>query len=253
MPLLEIQNITASVAASGDSSHGDGSKTVLHDLSLDVEAATTHVIMGPNGAGKSTLGNVLMGSPVYRIDSGRIIFDGTDITEEKADARARAGMFMSFQSPIEIPGLSLESFIRAAMQQRGGQKVKLFQFQKALKAACASVHLDESYMGRDLNVGFSGGERKKAEILQLIMLRPRLAILDETDSGLDVDAVREVGEAIGKWQVESGGSAIVITHSTRILEKLHVDTVHILQAGTIVRTGGAEMIAQINERGFVNG
>lgn len=239
-PLLDVQDISASVQE----------RKVLCNLSLTVNRGEIHVVMGPNGAGKSTLGNVLMANPVYKLESGKIFFNGKDITEEKADSRARDGLFMSFQNPIEIPGISLESFIRSALLSVTGEKVKLFQFQKKLKAACQLLHLDESFSSRELNVGFSGGERKKSEILQLIMLSPLLAILDETDSGLDVDAVRAVSFAISKWQKESGAALIIITHSTRILEHLTVDKTHVLVNGQIKKSGGAEMIELINDKGF---
>ena len=190
MPLLDVQNISVSVEE----------KQVLKNLSLQIGAGETHVLMGPNGAGKSTLGNALMGNPVYTLNSGKIIFDGQDLTDEKTDKRAKAGMFLSFQNPLEVPGISLETFIRSSLQQRTGERVKLFQFQKELKANMQLLNMDESYAKRDLNVGFSGGERKKSEILQLLMLKPKFAILDETDSGLDVDAVRTVSKGIEEYQ-----------------------------------------------------
>lgn len=242
--LLDIQNISVSVKLI------ESKKPVLSGLSLQVGAGETHVVMGPNGAGKSTLGNAIMANPVYSLDAGKIFFDGKDITEEKTDARAKAGLFMSFQNPIEIPGISVENFIRSAMQQRTGEKVKLFAFQKRLAAACKMLNLDASYTERDLNVGFSGGEKKKAEILQLVMLNPRLAILDETDSGLDVDAVRTVSSAVSQWQKESGAALIIITHSTRILECLKADYTHVLANGRIAKSGGADMVDVINEKGF---
>ena len=157
---------------------------------------------------------------------------------------------MSFQAPLEVPGISLESFIRSALQQKTGEHVKLFQFQKELKANMALLNMDENYAKRDLNVGFSGGERKKSEILQLLMLKPKLAILDETDSGLDVDAVRTVSKGIEEYQKTQNGALLIITHSTRILESLHVDYTHILVKGQIVKTGDAALVEQINERGF---
>ena len=240
MALLDVQNISVRVEE----------KQVLSNVNLQIQSGETHVLLGPNGAGKSTLGNAIMGNPVYTLTSGKIIFDGQDITEEKTDKRAKAGLFLSFQNPLEVPGRSLETFIRSAIQQRTGERVKLFQFQKELKANMELLNMDASYAGRDLNVGFSGGERKKSEILQLLMLKPKLAILDETDSGLDVDAVRTVSKGIEEYQKRHGGALLIITHSTRILESLNVDYTHILVKGTVVKTGDGSLVQKINENGF---
>ncbi len=241
--LLDIHNLNASLE--------DG-KQILNDLNLQIKPGETHVLMGPNGAGKSSLGNTLMGNPVYRVNSGKIFFKDQDITDEKTDKRAKLGMFMSFQAPLEIPGISVENFIRASIQQKTGERVKLFQFQKELKACMELLNIDESYAKRDLNVGFSGGERKKAEILQLLMLKPDFAILDETDSGLDVDAVRVVSKGIEEYKKNQNGSLLIITHSTRILESLNIDKTHILVKGHIVTTGDGSLVQQINESGFEN-
>ena len=240
MALLDVQNISVRVEE----------KQVLSNVNLQIQSGETHVLLGPNGAGKSTLGNAIMGNPVYTLTGGKIIFDGQDITEEKTDKRAKAGLFLSFQNPLEVPGISLETFIRSAIQQRTGERVKLFQFQKELKANMELLNMDASYAGRDLNVGFSGGERKKSEILQLLMLKPKLAILDETDSGLDVDAVRTVSKGIEEYQKRHGGALLIITHSTRILESLNVDYTHILVKGTVVQTGDGSLVQKINENGF---
>ena len=240
MILLDVQNISVSV----------DEKTVLKNLNLKIGEGETHVLMGPNGAGKSTLGNALMGNPVYTLDGGKIIFEGQDLTGESTDKRARAGMFLSFQNPLEVPGISLESFIRSSIQQRTGERVKLFQFQKELQKNMRLLNMDESYAKRDLNVGFSGGERKKSEILQLLMLKPKFAILDETDSGLDVDAVRTVSKGVEEYQKNQNGGLLIITHSTRILESLHVDYTHVLVKGQIVKTGDGSLGEEINEKGF---
>lgn len=240
MILLDVQNISVSV----------DEKTVLKNLNLKIGEGETHVLMGPNGAGKSTLGNALMGNPVYTLDGGKIIFDGQDLTGESTDKRARTGMFLSFQNPLEVPGISLESFIRSSIQQRTGERVKLFQFQKELQKNMRLLNMDESYAKRDLNVGFSGGERKKSEILQLLMLKPKFAILDETDSGLDVDAVRTVSKGVEEYQKNQNGGLLIITHSTRILESLHVDYTHVLVKGQIVKTGDGSLVEEINEKGF---
>ncbi|MGI5115535.1 Fe-S cluster assembly ATPase SufC [Treponema sp. SP13] len=237
--LLDVQNISFDI----------NGKSVLHGIDLKINKGETHVFMGPNGAGKSTLGNTLMGNPVYTLTEGKIIFDGKDLTEEKTDVRAKAGMFLSFQNPLEVPGISLETFIRSALQQRTGEHVKLFQFQKDLQAAMQLLNMDISYASRDLNVGFSGGERKKSEILQMLMLKPKFAILDETDSGLDVDAVRTVSKGIEAYK-QNGGTLLIITHSAKILESLTVDFTHVLVKGKIVKTGDASLVDEINKNGF---
>ena len=219
-------------------------------MNLNVGAGETHVLMGPNGAGKSTLGYTLMGNPRYTVTGGKIFFNGEDITDLGTDKRAQKGMFLSFQSPLEVPGITLETFIRNALQQTMGERVKLFQFQKQLKATMEMLHMNETYAGRDLNVGFSGGERKKSEILQLLMLNPKLAILDETDSGLDVDAVRTVSAGIQEYQKRQNGALIIITHSAKILESLHVDYTHVLVKGRIVKTGDGSLVDEIGAKGF---
>lgn len=238
--LVDIQDIFVSI----------DSKQVLSGLNLQIGKGETHVLMGPNGAGKSTLGNTLMGNPLYTLDKGKIFFDGQDITELSTDKRAKLGMFLSFQNPLEVPGISVESFIRSALQQKTGEKVKLFQFQKDLKANMELLNMADSYAARDLNVGFSGGERKKSEILQLLMLNPKFAILDETDSGLDVDAVRTVSKGIQEYQKKQDGALLIITHSTKILESLHVDYTHVLVKGKIVKTGDGSLVQEINDHGF---
>lgn len=245
MSLLELQDISAGIE--GNEKHF---VEILHHLNLRINAGETHVLMGPNGAGKSSLGNTIMGNPAYRLTDGKIIFDGNDISDETTDKRAKAGLFLSFQQPLEVPGISLETFIRSSIQQKTGEHVKLFHFQKELKTCMELLNMDPSYAGRDLNVGFSGGERKKSEILQLLMLKPKLAILDETDSGLDVDAVRTVSKGIEEYQKREDGALLIITHSTRILESLKVDYTHVLVKGEIVRTGGRELVDKINAEGF---
>ena len=238
--LLQINQIHADIEE----------KEILHGVSLNINPGETHVLMGPNGAGKSTLGHVLMGNPKYHISSGNIIFKGNDITGESTDKRARDGIFLSFQEPLEVPGLSLESFIRSAIRQKTGRPIRVWEFHKELKKAMDVLQLDESYTQRSLNVGFSGGEKKKAEILQLMMLKPSLAILDETDSGLDVDAVRLVSEGVRAYQREQKGALLIITHSTRILEALHVDYAHVMVDGHIVATGDSSLVDKINEEGY---
>ena len=178
------------------------------------------------------------------------ILHGADITARPVNERAKKGIFLSFQKPLEVPGVTLSAFIRSALEQKTGSRLRLWDFKKQLKETMALLDMDESYAERDLNVGFSGGEKKKAEILQMLMLAPKLAILDETDSGLDVDAVRTVSEGVRLFRERTHGSLLTITHSTRILEALHVDAAHVMEEGVIVRNGGAELVNEINEKGF---
>lgn len=240
MALLTIRNLSVEIEE----------KELLHGVSAEVGSGETHVLMGPNGAGKSTLGYTVMGSPEYKVTGGSIEFDGADITAETPDKRAKRGIFLSFQNPVAIPGVTLSDFLRNALEQVTGQRLKLWDFKKQLKAAMEVLQMDAAYADRDLNVGFSGGEKKKAEILQLLMLKPKLAILDETDSGLDVDAVRTVSAGIAEYRGRCGGSLLIITHNTKILEALSVDRVHIIADGRIVKEGGEELIREINASGF---
>lgn len=239
-PLLTIEKLHVSVEG----------KEILHGVDLTVGRDETHVLMGPNGTGKSTLGCAITGNPVYTVTAGRILLDGQDITALPVNERAKRGVFLSFQNPLEVPGVTLSAFIRSALEQKTGDRLRLWDFKKKLKETMALLNMDESYAERDLNVGFSGGEKKKAEILQMLMLEPKLAILDETDSGLDVDAVRTVSEGVRLFRERTHGSLLIITHSTRILEALHVDAAHVMEDGVIVRNGGAELVDEINEKGF---
>ena len=238
--LLQVNNLTVSV----------DNKRILNNINLEINAGETHVIMGPNGAGKSTLGYSLMGNTRYEINSGNIIFKGKDVTHDTADKRSKAGMFLSFQSPLEIPGISLSSFIRSAVNIYENKRIKLMKFKQELERNMEVLNIDKSYADRDMNVGFSGGEKKKSEILQLLMMKPDLAILDETDSGLDVDAAKTVSKGIEKYQNETDGALLIITHSTRILESLHVDYTHVLVDGNIVKSGDKSLIDEINNNGF---
>ena len=240
-PLLSLRGLSASADET----------PILHDIDLDVGAAETHAIMGPNGAGKSTLGHVVMGDGAYTIDGGSIEFDGQDITELSPDKRSRAGLFLSFQAPVEIPGVPLSSFLRATVAGReGAGKLKGKQFRKHLRALADELDMDPAYLDRELGVGFSGGEKKKLEMLQLLLLEPKLAILDETDSGLDVDALGVVSRGIDAYRRTTGGALVVITHNTRILEHLDVDRVHVMVRGRIVAEGDASLIDRIDEEGF---
>ena len=239
-PLLNVKNLSVDVEE----------KSILHGISLTINKGETHVLMGPNGAGKSTLGCTLMGNPNYHVTDGKIFFGGENITKEAADKRSRLGMFLSFQNPLEVPGISLSNFIRSALSARTGKNIRIWDFNKDLKKAMEVLDMDPSYGFRDLNVGFSGGEKKKAEILQMLMLEPKLAILDETDSGLDVDAVRTVSKGVQLYRERVHGSLLIITHSTRILEALTVDAAHIMEQGVIVKNGDASLVDTINENGF---
>ncbi len=239
-PILNIQQLNARVEE----------KEILHNINLQIHKGETHVLMGPNGAGKSTLGYVLMGNPRYEITGGSIFFKGKNITQETADKRANEGMFLSFQEPLEVPGLTVSAFIRNALQQRKGSYIKLWDFKKELDKNLKFLDMDPAYSERSLNVGFSGGEKKKTEILQLMMLRPNLAILDETDSGLDVDAVRLVSKGVEEYQKDRDGALLIITHSTRILESLHVDHTHVMINGHIVANGDGSLVDKINKEGY---
>lgn len=238
--LLSVQNLTVSV----------GEKEILHAINLAINPGETHVLMGPNGAGKSTLGYALMGNPKYSVTAGSIFFDGEDITHLSVDKRARKGLFLSFQNPLEVPGIRLGTFLKTALEQQRGKRIKAWDFRKELRQVMALLQMDRTYADRDLNMGFSGGEKKKAEILQLLLLNPKLAILDETDSGLDVDAVKIVSQGIKAFQEHRNGALLIITHNTKILESLHVDRTHVMAAGTLVKEGGSELVAEINKEGF---
>ena len=239
-PLLSVRGLTASV----------DEKTILRSIDLDVAAGETHVIMGPNGAGKSTLGHVIMGDPVYNMTQGRITFDGQDITDLSCDKRSRAGLFLSFQAPVEIPGVPLSSFLRATLAGRPGLEMRGKEFRRRVKELAAELDMDTSYLNRELGVGFSGGEKKKVEMLQLLLLQPKLAILDETDSGLDVDALGVVSRGMDAYRKSTDGSLVIITHNTRILEHLEVDRVHVMVNGRIVHEDDAALIPWIDANGF---
>ena len=242
-PLLEVKDLQVVV--------GEENKVLLDGLNLTVNAGETHVLMGHNGAGKSTLGYTIMGSPRYEVTDGEILFKGKELLEETADQRAKDGIFLSFQNPLEVPGVSLRNFIRNAVEQRSGSRIKLWTFKKELEKAMEVLQMDPSYGDRDLNVGFSGGEKKKAEILQLLMLKPSLAILDETDSGLDVDAVRTVSKGVEEYQKDKKGALLIITHSTRILDALSVDYTHVLVNGKIAANGDGSLVDGIYPKGLI--
>lgn len=226
-----------------------GEKEILKGLNLEVNKGEIHVIMGPNGAGKSTLANVLMGNPKYEITEGDMYFLGTRINDLKADERAKLGIFMSFQYPEEIPGITVENFLRSAKIALENKPIKLMQFKRNLKEKMNLLDMKKEYASRYLNEGFSGGEKKKSEILQLLMLNPKLAILDETDSGLDVDAVKIVAKGVEQYKTDEN-SIIIITHHRNILDYLKPDYVHFLIDGRIVKTGDESLIEVVEREGF---
>lgn len=224
-------------------------KEILKGLNLEINKGEIHVIMGPNGAGKSTLANALMNNPKYKRLNGDIEFDGENINELRTDERAKKGLFLSFQYPEEIPGITVENFLKYAKRTTDGNVLKHFKFDLDLKKNMKELKMDESYSGRYLNVGFSGGEKKKNEILQMLTLNPKLAILDESDSGLDVDAIRIVSKGIKMFSNENNG-VLIITHNTKILENLEPDYVHVLIDGKIVKTGDGSLAREIEEKGY---
>jgi Fe-S cluster assembly ATP-binding protein len=236
---LEIQNLH--VRTEG--------KQILRGVNLKVEKGETHALMGPNGSGKSTLANTIMGNPQYEVTEGQILVSGEDMTETEPDDRARAGVFMAFQYPATIAGVSVANFLRTAVNARREEPIKVKEFGSMLKANMDLLHIDPDFTRRYLNEGFSGGEKKRAEILQLAMLKPEYAILDETDSGLDIDALRIVADGVNALRGPEMGT-LIITHYTRILQYVRPDFVHIMLNGRIVREGGSELADELEEKGY---
>ena len=237
--ILKISDLHVSVEGS----------PILRGVDLAVPKGELHAIMGPNGSGKSTLAQVLLGHPAYEITQGTIEFKGQVVNDLAPDERARLGMFLAFQYPVEVPGVSVTNFLRTATNAVREQEVPVMEFMKHLRQVLADLGMDESFARRNLNEGFSGGEKKRAEILQLALLRPELAVLDETDSGLDIDGVRVVAEAVNKLKGPEIGF-VVITHYTRILKYVTPDVVHILLGGRVVRSGGQELADHLEEVGY---
>ena len=224
-------------------------KEILNGIDLKINKGEIHVIMGPNGSGKTTTANAILNNPSYTKTGGEILFEGEDITDLKTDEIARKGIFMSFQLPEEIPGVSVTNFLKYAKNKVTGKPVKIFEFKDELKKYMEELHMNPKYMERSLNVGFSGGEKKKNEILQMLVLNPKLAILDETDSGLDVDAIKTVSKGIEMFKNDNN-AVLIITHNTKILNSLKPDYVHVLVNGKIVKTGGPELATEIEEKGY---
>ena len=236
---LEIQNLHVRTEE----------REILHGVDLVVKKDETHALMGPNGSGKSTLANTIMGNPNYEVTEGKILFDGEDITEADPDERARAGLFLAFQYPATIPGVSVANFLRMAVNAGREEPIKIKDFGKLLRKNMELLRIDPAFNSRYLNEGFSGGEKKRAEILQLAMLQPQIAVLDETDSGLDIDALRIVSDGVNALRGPEMGT-LIITHYTRILQYVRPDFVHIMLDGRIVREGGSELADELEEKGY---
>ena len=237
--ILEVEDLEVSVEG----------KQILNGLSLTVPAGEVHAIMGPNGSGKSTLANTLMGHPRYVVTGGRIFLKGEDVTGMPPNERARKGMFLAMQYPTSIPGVTMVNFLRAALKAVQGKDVPVREFRERLFEAMAILKMDESFARRYVNEGFSGGEKKRAEVLQMSLLRPAMAVMDETDSGLDIDALRTVADGINALRGEDLG-ILLITHYQRILNYVTPDRVHVLYRGRIVRAGGRELAAELDEKGY---
>lgn len=224
-------------------------KEILKGINLEIKKGEIHVIMGPNGSGKTTTANAILNNPMYTKTAGTITFENENINPLKTDEIARKGIFMSFQLPEEIPGVSVTNFLKYAKNKMTGKPVKIFEFKEELKNKMDELNMNSKNMERSLNVGFSGGEKKKNEILQMLVLNPKLAILDETDSGLDVDAIKTVSKGIEMFKTEEN-AVLIITHNTKILHSLKVDFVHVLVNGQIVKTGTQDLAKEIEENGY---
>ena len=246
MSTLEIRDLHVTVEADG------GTKEILTGVNLTVNSGETHALMGPNGSGKSTLAYAVAGHPKYTISSGSVTLDGNDVLAMSVDERARAGLFLAMQHPVEVPGVSVSNFLRTSATAIRGEAPKLRLWLKEMKGAMERLQIDASFAQRNVNEGFSGGERKRAEILQLELLAPKMAILDETDSGLDVDALRVVSEGINRVRESGDAGVLLITHFTRILRYVRPDFVHVFVDGRIVAQGGAELADQIEAEGYAS-
>jgi Fe-S cluster assembly ATP-binding protein len=245
MSTLEIQDLHVSIAVDG------GTKEILTGVNLTVRAGETHAIMGPNGSGKSTLAYAIAGHPRYEVTSGSIRLDGADVLEMSVDERARAGLFLAMQYPVEVPGVSTANFLRSAATAVRGEAPKLRTWVKEVKQAMTDLEIDPEFAERNVNEGFSGGEKKRQEVLQLSLLKPKFAVLDETDSGLDVDALRIVSEGVNRFKAGGETGVLLITHYTRILQHIRPDVVHVFAGGKVVESGGPELADELEKNGYV--
>jgi Fe-S cluster assembly ATP-binding protein len=244
MATLEIRDLHVSVDAEGEA------KEILKGVDLTVKQGETHAIMGPNGSGKSTLAYSIAGHPKYTVTSGQVLLDGEDVLSMTVDERARAGLFLAMQYPVEVPGVSVANFLRTSATAIRGEAPKLRTWVKEVNAAMSQLQMDSSFAERSVNEGFSGGEKKRHEILQLELLSPKIALLDETDSGLDVDALRVVSEGVNRVRATGEVGTLLITHYTRILKYIEPDYVHVFAAGRIVESGGAELAQVLEDEGY---
>ncbi|AKV58343.1 Fe-S cluster assembly ATPase SufC [Corynebacterium riegelii] len=247
MSTLEIKNLHANVLPTEE---GQEPTPILKGVNLTIKGGETHAIMGPNGSGKSTLAYTLAGHPRYEVTEGEVLLDGENILDMDVDERARAGLFLAMQYPVEVPGVSSSNFMRSAVTAVRGEAPKLREWVGELNAARDALHMDASFSERSVNEGFSGGEKKRHEVMQLSLLKPKFAVMDETDSGLDVDALRIVSEGINRYQEETNGGVLMITHYKRILNYVQPDFVHVFANGKIVTTGGAELADQLEAEGY---
>jgi Fe-S cluster assembly ATP-binding protein len=245
MSTLEIKDLRVSVATD------DGAKEILKGVDLTVSTGETHAIMGPNGSGKSTLAYAIAGHPKYEITSGSVTLDGQDLLDLAVDERARAGLFLAMQYPVEVPGVSMANFLRSAATAIRGEAPKLRTWVKEVKTAMSDLDIDPDFAERSVNEGFSGGEKKRHEVLQLALLKPKFAILDETDSGLDVDALRVVSEGVNRYREGHDTGVLLITHYTRILQHIRPDRVHVFAGGRVVESGGPELADELERSGYV--
>jgi len=244
MSVLEIKNLQVSVVTDA------GNKEILRGVDLTIKSGETHAIMGPNGSGRSTLAYSIAGHPKYLITSGSVTLDGADVLEMSVDERAKAGLFLAMQYPVEVPGVSVSNFLRTAVTAIRGEAPKVRTWVGEVKEAMASLNIDTAFSERNVNEGFSGGEKKRHEILQMELLKPKIAILDETDSGLDVDALRIVSEGVNRVKANSDLGVMLITHYTRILRYIKPDFVHVFANGKIVEEGGPELADKLEEKGY---
>ncbi len=244
MSTLQITDLHASVVTDA------GETAILKGVDLTVESGRTQAVMGPNGSGKSTLAYVIAGHPKYTVTQGSIVLDGEDVLDMSVDERARAGLFLAMQYPVEVPGVSVSNFLRTSATSIRGEAPKLRTWIAEMKEAMASLQMDSAFAERNVNEGFSGGEKKRHEILQMSLLKPKIAILDETDSGLDVDALRVVSEGVNQFREDSGAGVLLITHYTRILRYITPDVVNVFAGGRIVETGGPELAEVLEADGY---